>query len=474
MKRWPGLKILGAMGFVCLLSAASLPSIELGGLTLVGNLAHAQTADIKLAGCKAPPERRRLSSLSQSFFKRVAEVDNLTNPPEDRSGNAPEPNYTAAWPRLQRLMDGCEDCNQYELAQLYQRAAFIQYNLDNLPQAIEYFKRVVGQSPHIPEALETQLLYQIAQLSTSVEQYKEALDYFGRWEAMCPSTVPDDYFYYRAQIFYQLNERDRALTEVERSINIVEGRGEVAREPWLRLQMAILVDKENYPAAEKAAEKLAVNYTNARVVAQLASLYGMNGKETRQLALMDALHQAGALERENEFRNLAFMFMSQETPFLASKVMSAGVNSEAVPRTAQNLEVWAVSLTQAQESSKAIPIMEEAAKKSDTGRLHATLAAIYLDAEDFKKTISAAQEALRKGGLRSDGEVHMYMGSAYMYMEQFDESIAALQKASKDEKYTKYATDLMKYVKTEKNRQETLKRAAAEEDKAAAVDQEAL
>lgn len=464
-KTWPGMKTLSAAGIACLLSAASLPSFELGGLNFVGNTAHAQANQaVKLPGCKQPPEKRRLKSLSQSFFKKVADVDNLTSPPEDKNGKAPEPNYKAAWPILKKLLDRCDDCNEYEWAQLYQRAAFIQYNLENTPAAIDYFKKVVAQSPNIPESLETQLLYQIAQLLTSEEKYKEALDYFARWEAMCPTNAPDDYYYYRAQIYYQLDDKAQALKEVDRGIKLVEAKGEVAREPWYKLKLAILVDREDYKAAEPVAEKLAVHYTNPRMVSQLASLYGMNGKETAQLALMDALNVSGNLEQESEFRNLAFLYMSAEVPFLAAKALRKGIDNNVVKRDSKNLEVLAVALTQAQEVKEATPIMEEAAKKSDSGKLYATLAAIYLDAEEFGKSVEAAKKALQKGELRSEGEVHMYMGSAYMYMEQFDRAIEALRKAAKDEKYEKYAADLIKYVKTEKNRQEELKKAQAKVD----------
>lgn len=460
MNKTLGIKIAGIFTAVAGLSLTSLPSVDTVGLRFVDNAALAQAPAPKLAGCKAPPEKRRLKALDQKFFKKVAEVDTLMSPEVDeKTGKSPEPNYQAAWPKLKQLVDRCDDCNEYEWAQLYQRAAVVQYNLDNIPGAIDYFKKVLSKSPNIPESLEAQLTYQIAQLMTSEERYQEALDFFSKWEALCPTVVPDDYFYFRAQNLYLLNRKDDALREISKSIKLAQEKGETPREGWYKLQMAILIDKEDYKSAEKVAEQLVIHYTDSRVLAQLASLYGMNGKEKEQMALMDTLYVAGALDKENQYKNLAYLFLGAEAPYLASKVMKKGIESKTVSRDAKNLEVWAVSLTQAQEVDDALPIMEEAAQKMDNGKIYATLTAIYLNAEKYDEAVSSARKALNKGGLRSQGEVNMYMGSAYLSMKKYDESIKALKEAVKDEKYKTHAQNLMKYVQNEQRREEELKKA---------------
>lgn len=460
MNKTLGLKIASIFTAVVGLGLTSLPSVDTSAFRFVDNSALAQSPTAtKLDGCKAPPERRRLEALTQKFFKKVAEVDMLMSPEPDRSGNTPEPNYQAAWPKLKQLVDRCDDCSDYEWAQLYQRAAVVQYNLDNIPGAIDYFTKVLSKSPRIPESLEAQLTYQIAQLLTSEERYQEALNFFGKWEALCPTVVPDDYFYYRAQNLYLLDRKDEALRELAKSIKLAQDKGETPREGWYRLQLAIHVDKEDYKSAEKTGEALATHYTNSRVLAQLASIYGMNGKEKEQMALMDTLYVAGALDRENQYKNLAFLFLGAEAPYLASKVMKKGIDSKIIERDGKNLEVWAVSLTQAQELKEALPIMEEAAQKMDDGKIYATLSAIYLNTDQFSEAVSAGRKALNKGGLRSQGEVHMYLGSAYLGLKKYDESLKALAEAVKDERYKTHAQNLIKYVQSERTREEGLRNA---------------
>jgi tetratricopeptide (TPR) repeat protein len=426
----------------------------------VANAAEAPAAAIKLPGCKQEPEKRKLKTVSQKFIKQIAEVDNLIQPPEDpKTKKAAAPDYKKGWSVLKNQLDRCEDCSKAEWAQLYQRAAIIQYNLENIPLAVDYFKKILAQSPDIPVAQEAGFAYQIAQLLASQEKYDEALKMFDKWESLCPGSVSDSYFYSRGQILYLMGNKDDALKLVQKSIDLAKQKGELGAESWHRLKLAIFIDQENFKSAEGVAVTLVENYPNLRTIAQLASLYGMNGKETQQLAILDALYVAGAFDKESQYKNLAYLYLGADAPYLASKVMKKGVDSKLVQRDAKNLEIWAVSLTQSQEIAEALPIMEEAAQKVDNGKIYATLAAIYLDAEKFEDSISAAKKALQKGSLRSQGEVNMYMGSAYLSLKRYDESLKALQEASRDEKYKSHAENLIRYVQNEKKRDEDLRRA---------------
>ena len=469
MKKTLGTKIAGVFSVFVGLSLTSLPAIEAGSIRVIGNSAYAQTPNSnapKLPGCKAAPEKRRLKTLDQKFFKKVAEVDALMSPePDPKTGVTAESDYKGAWPKLKQLIDRCEDCNPYEFAQLYQRAAVIQYNLENIPSSIEYFKKVLAQTPNIPESLETQLTYQVAQLLGAEEKYQESLSFFDKWESLCPAVVSEDYFYARAQTLYQMDRKADALKEISAAIKRVEDRGEKPKEGWYKLQMGIHVDAEDYNAAEKVAEKLVVAYTDYRGIAQLASIYGMNGKEKEQLALLDALYVAGGLDREAQYKNLAYLYLGSDAPYLASKVMEKGLQAKTVSeKDPKNLELWAVSLTQAQELKKAMPIMERAAEGMPDGKAYATLAAIYLDAEQYEKSIASARKALQKGNLRSIGEVNMYLGTAYLGLKKYDDALKVLESATKDERYSNHARNLIRYVQNEKKREEDLRRASMNEE----------
>lgn len=416
----------------------------------------------KLDGCKNPPEKRPLKTLPRRFHKKVEKVDAILNPEIDpNTETAPDPNYKEAWPLIEKLVERCDDCTKYEWAQLYQRAAIVQYNLENLSGAIKYFIKVVEQAPEIPTSLETQLLYQIAQLLTAEEKYKEALTYFSKWEAMCPAVVPSNYYYFRAQNYYQLGDKTNALKEITRAIENARAAGNIPDEPWLRMQFAIFYDKEDFKKAEKVAEEIVVNYFSPRSVRQLASVYGTNGKLDRQAALLDALFQTNDLATEGELKNLAYTYLEKEVPYLASRVLKKGFKDKKIERTERNLNVYSASLAQALELEEAMPIMEEAAAKSEDGKLYASLAAVYLNAEKFNESVTAAKKAIQKG-VKETGQVYIYMSTAYMQMEKFDDALDVLKKVDRDDKAQGYVNTLRRYIKTEQKRIAELKKAKAQ------------
>lgn len=460
MKRFAK-QLLGA-GVACSLCLLTLPSVEFAGVSFIGTQAAAQEEQppIKLPGCKKEPAKRKLKTVGQKFIKKMGPIDEMIQPAEDeKTGKAPPPRYKEAWSELKKIMNRCDDCSKAEYALVYQRAAIVQYNLDDIPEAIKYFKKVIDQAPDIHISQETGLTYQIAQLYSAEENYPEAIKWFDKWESLCPTTVSDSYFYLRGQTMYLMDRKDEALRLVNKSIDLRKAKGEMGEESWYRLLMAIYIDKEDYKSAEKIAEVLAVNFPSDRVLMQLAQIYGMNGKPTRQRALLDALNVANKFDKESSFKNLSYLFLDAEAPYLAARTMEKGIKKEVVKRDTRNLESWGMSLFQAQETDAALPIIEEAAKKSGDGKLYTRLAAIYYDAEKYDESIKAGKAALKKGDIKSPAEVNLYLGLSYLSKQQYDSAIAAFKKAVREEKFEKTASDLMKYAKREKDREEKLRKA---------------
>ena len=450
-----------ARPFIC----SSLSSaLLLGSLVTVPATGYAAS----FPGCGEPAKPRRLPALSQKLFKKLAPVDEMISPIEDpKTGVTPEPNYKEGWARLQKIVNRCDDCNPYEQSQLYNRAAFTNYSLENTKGAINYYEKLIALSPNIPIAQEQQSLYTVAQLKASLEDYKGAMATFKKWEKTCPRVIPKDYNYMLAQVYYQMDDKVSALKFASKAVSDVEAKGETPKEGWYRLQMALHVDKEDFKSGTKVAEKIVIHYPKAKNIAQLAGLYGMTGNESKQRGLLDALNVMGAMTKESEVRNLASLYQSAEAPYLAAKTLEKHLKAGTLKRTQKNLEYLGAALRQSQEIDKSIPVMEEAAGKSKDGRLFAQLSAIYLDAEDYSKSIEAANKAVKKGGLKNPGEPYFYRGNAEMQLKRYGSAVTSLKKAVKDERYGKYAKDLLRYVEAEKARTDALKKAEEEANKKA-------
>lgn len=170
----------------------------------------------------------------------------------------------------------------------------------------------------------------------------------------------------------------------------------------------------------------------------------------------------GLLTKKADAKNFGYALLGEDAPYLAAKVFEKALKDKVLERDAKNLDIYASALRQAQETKKAIVVMEEAAKKSDKGQLYANLAAIYLDGDKFAKAIDAGNKALKKKGLKSEGEVHMYIGQAHMGAESYKDAVNSFRKAAKDERFAKYVPELIKYCEREIKRAEQLKRSMKE------------
>lgn len=439
----------------------------LGTALAVPSLGYAET----FPGCSnEAPQPRRLPALTQKLFKKLAPVDEMISPVEDeKTGVVPEPNYKEGWKRLQKIVNRCDDCNPYEQAQLFNRAAFVNYSLENTKGAISYYQKLVKLTPNIPLALEQQSLFTIAQLKASIEDYKGAMASFKQWEKTCPRVIPNDYYYMLSQVYYQMGDKKSALSYANKAVKKVEDKGATPKESWYRLQMALYVDKEDYKTGTKVAEKIAVAYPKPKNIEQLSGLYGLIGKDKDQRSLLDLLNVMGELSKDSSIRNLASLYQSGDAPYLAARVLQKYLKTGTLERSKKNLEYLGAALTQSQELEDAIPIMEEAAGKSKDGKIYAQLSAIYLDAEDYKKSIAAAKKSVSKGGLRNPGEPHFYRANAHIQLKQYTSAITSLRQSVKDKRFEKYSRDLIRYAESERTREEALKRAAREADKQAAA-----
>ena len=110
-----------------------------------------------------------------------------------------------------------------------------------------------------------------------------------------------------------------------------------------------------------------------------------------------------------------------------------------------------------QEIKKAIPAMELAAAKSDSGELYARLGNVYLDGDQFKRAITSINKGLSRGGVKRPDTARLILGMAYFNDKQYSNARKAFDAAKKDERSEKYATQWLKYLNSELDRQEKLK-----------------
>jgi len=408
-----------------------------------GYAAHAQAGDQQ----KQQRETRRTPALRNNVYEKLAKAQAAVE--AKNMGEAKE--------ILDDMISagGKNSLNSYELANVYNLYAFIYYSQENYDGAVKAYEEVLAQ-PDIPIAMEVNTKYTIAQLYFVQEQWQKGINALLDWFAVTDTPNANAYVLL-AQGYYQTKDYDKALTNVKKAINMNLEKGQLPKEQWYNLARFLYFEKGDIPNTVATLEELLRNYPKKQYWVQLSSMYGEQKKDADQVAAMETAYVQNMLDKGPEQVTMAYLYLQAEAPFKAAKVMEKGLKNGSIEGSSRNWELAGAAWRQAQELEKAIPAMEEAASKSDSGELYARLGNIYLDSDQYKQAISAINKGLSKGGVKRPDTARLALGMAYFNNKQYDKAREAFKAAGRDERSAKYAQQWLKYLDTELERQEKLR-----------------
>lgn len=392
---------------------------------------------------------RRVLSLSEPVSKKLAAVQKFVAPEEDDA----EPDFRKALEAIKKI--NTSKFNKYELATTYNYYAFIYYSLDNVPEALKYYQLVVAQSPDISEGLELTTYKTIAQLFMMTEKYSEAISMYKKYMELSEIVGAEDYFIL-GQAYYQTNDMNSSRENIDLAVKMYEDSGRIPKENWYDLQRGLYYEKEDYKTVIQILEKTIVHYNKGKYWFQLGGMYGVVERSKDQLQAYNAAYLMGALTKGRDILNLAYLNFDADYPYKAATVIEAGLKDDVVERTSKNLETLGMALRMSQEIERSIPVIEEAANKSDDGNLYAQLAGTYFQADEYTKAIEAAEKAVKRKGLRQPGNVHITIGMSQFYLDRFDGAIASFREAAKNKGSEKTARQWIQHCESEKQRKAKL------------------
>jgi len=191
---------------------------------------------------------------------------------------------------------------------------------------------------------------------------------------------------------------------------LAQERNLTIKENWWQLLNFLYYEQENVPKTIETLQILVRDFPKRDYWIRLSGMYGQEGQEANQLHTLQAAYAGDYLEKETDFTNRAGLLMQEEVPYKAAKVMEHGLEEEIIERSSKNLRSLGQAWQMAQEVDKAIPVLEEAAKLSDEGRIFDQLSYVYLEADRYKDCIRSANGALDKGGLRKKQSTYFVRG----------------------------------------------------------------
>jgi tetratricopeptide (TPR) repeat protein len=342
----------------------------------------------------------------------------------------------------------------YAKSQMWNFYAYIYATQEKYKNAIGAYKKIIAEAD-APAGLKLTAKYTMAQLYFQIEDYASVINFMEQWlkEIEKPTATAHIML---AQAYYQNKVYNPALKNLLKAIDIEKGEGKPVKENWLRMKAAIYFEKKDTKSTLKTYEELLHHFPKFMYMRQIAGLHGELGNDRKRLTVYDALYLHGGMQKESDVLNLAYMYLGQEIPYKAGKIIETGMQNGLIKSSPKNVETLANAWAQAKEHKKAIPALEKAASLSNKGLLYARLAGVYFDAGNFQKAAAAAKQADEKGGLKRRDSNQMLMGMAFFNVKKFEDALQSFRQAKGSKKSFRDARKWEKYTLSELERLQAL------------------
>lgn len=394
---------------------------------------------------------KQAQAVSKEVYEKILAAQELVE----------EKNYNAALRSLNNLYNP-DKLTEYEQANVLNYLGFVHYNMDNMPQAIATYKKLLA-IPSLEPQMAKSTTFTMAQLLTVEEKYGEALTTINKWFTLesNPGSAP---YILKAQILYNLSRYKEMIAPIETAMKVAESREQPMKEDWFNLLNFAYFQEENYAKVRDIQMTLLQKWPKKRYWKSLAGAYTELGEDQKLIYAYDAAFTQGMLETEAEFVTMAQLFMQAEVPYNAAKLLQDKMDKGVVTKNEKNYRLLSQAWQLAQDDSKAIPALKAAAALANHGELDARLANSYLNVSDYGNCVASARNAARKGGLKSPDNIQITLGMCLYNQRKYDESKAAFREAGKVPRSQRTSNQWIRVIdaEVERNRQIRLAEEAAQ------------
>lgn len=419
---------------------------RLGVLLLAACLALPATAAKKPKdppGTRRPPARQT-QYIGAGVFKDLDEAQKALDAKD----------YPKATAALDRVRARQNKLNDYERATLYNLYAAMYYQQNDAPHAIEAYRSVLAQA-ELPEGLRLSTLFALAQMYIVTEQFPLAVSALDQWFKLAQDPAPEAYVLL-AQAYYQQQQYAAAEKALLDALRVAGEKNQPPRENWLGLLRAVYYELGNYEQSAKVLEVLAAQYPSESYYLQLSGMYGLMGRQRAQLATLHAAHLAGMLSKDRDLLNLARLYLVEEAPFAAVRLLREAFDKQRIPADVDNLQLYAQALFLAKEYEAQIPVLRQLAQSSGESRHHMLLGQALVELGQWNEAIDAFDAALKGKDLADPAPVRMQLGTAQFNAGRLHDARRSFILVQDDPKHGQAAANWVKFVGAEIQRRQAI------------------
>ena len=386
---------------------------------------------------------KKAPAMSEKVYKKLTEAQELIEDNKYEEGLS-----------VLRSLERDSKLSDYERAQTYNYFAYTYFTMERYGDAIKAYENVLRQ-PDLPEALEVNSIYTLAQLYFIQEDYPRAIEIINRWLKLVEKPTENAYMLL-GQAYYQLEKYKESLVPLNEAYKMVKARGDTPRENLLLLLRVDYFSLGDYKNMLRILKELVTLYPKAEYWKTMAGAFSEMKQLDKQMSVFELLYERGDLSRGNEQLNLANLYLMHEVPYKAAVVLDKGMKKGLIKEDVRNLRLLSQAWLQAQESKKSIDPLREAARLSDEGDVDIRLAQAYINLDNYKDAVSALRSGLRKKGIKRIDQAYVMLGMSLFEIKQYNASIEAFSEAAKDSRSRKTAESWIKYVRSERDRERQL------------------
>lgn len=429
-------------------------SQKLGVLLLAGLLAFGSTAlaqDSKRADKDDKTKTKQAQAVSKEVYERITKAQEAVDA-ED---------YSTALKTLNSLYNP-DKLTEYEQANVLNYLGFVYYNMENMPQAIATYRKLLA-IPSLEPQMAKQTTFTLAQLLTVEERYADALSTLDKWFTLETNPAPEP-FILKAQIHYHLNQYQAMVQPIENAMQVARNRNTEVREDWWGLLNFAYFQQENYSKVRDIQKILLESWPKARYWKSLAGAFTELGEDEKLIYAYDAAFTQGMLVKGTEFITMAQLYLQAEVPYKAATLLQEKIDAGVVPKNEKNYRLLSQSWMLAMEDTKAIPALKAAAALAKDGEVDARLANTYLNIGEYGDCAASANNAIRKGGLKSPDNIQISLGMCLYNLRKYNDSKAAFREAAKTPRSQRTSGQWIRVIdaEIERNRQIRLAEEAAQ------------
>jgi len=356
------------------------------------------------------------NTLTESTYSELANIDDLID----------QGKFQSALTLLNRLVPKLE-ARTYDRAVSLQLLGHIHSAMGNRPAAISAFKKAL-ESRKLPESVDHDLRYSIAQLLIAEGSYRDGTGYLLRWinEEKDPTA---ESMALLASSYYRLGSYGEAANHMEKAIS-ADGIGPAA---WYELLLACYRKTGRGAEAIRVSQQAIRRYPDAGAFwNNLLYWYRHAEMAPESLALQELMYRRGMLNTAEKIR-LVRSYDRRGMPYQAADLLEHELETGNIPRTEAHYRLLVHCLLRAREKEPARDILAQAVSQMPNGSLQYQLGTLLVDMEQWRAARDTLENALASGDTGAVGHARLLLGISYYHTGNVEASRDAFRLAQADE-----------------------------------------